>query len=502
MSSSIRQTRLGVALLLNARLLSLPKITDYPLMDMKTEPSTPEAATRVESDLLGEMHVAQQHLYGVQTARAVENFPITGVLLNQFPEFVRALAMVKKAAALANRELEAITPQISDAIVAACDDIITGKHHEHFVVDMIQGGAGTSTNMNANEVVANVGLEKLGRARGDYLHLHPNDHVNRSQSTNDVYPTAIRLAVLMQYEALVTALLALGEAFSAKATAFSGIVKVGRTQLQDAVPMTLGMEFASFAVAVEEDAKHLRHAAELLKTVNLGGTAIGTGIAAPTGYCERAIAHLSAVSGFELQRARDLIEASSDLGALVSFSSALKRVSVKLSKISNDLRLLSSGPRTGIGEISLPAAQPGSSIMPGKVNPVIPEMVSQVAYQVIGHDVTVTMAAEAAQLQLNAMEPVVAFNVLNSIRLLTNAVTVLRERCVAGIEANARHCEEQLRGSLVLVTALVPYIGYDKAVQVATTAQNGALTVLEASQSLGFLSDKEFQDILVAEGLA
>ncbi|MEP9398187.1 aspartate ammonia-lyase [Mesorhizobium sp. KR2-14] len=469
---------------------------------MKTEPSTPEAATRVESDLLGEMHVPQQHLYGVQTARAVENFPITGVLLNQFPEFVRALAMVKKAAALANRELEAITPQISDAIVAACDDIIAGEHHEHFVVDMIQGGAGTSTNMNANEVVANVGLEKLGRARGDYVHLHPNDHVNRSQSTNDVYPTAIRLAVLMQYEELVAALLALGEAFSAKAAAFSGIVKVGRTQLQDAVPMTLGMEFASFAVAVEEDAKHLRHAAELLKTVNLGGTAIGTGIAAPAGYCERAIAHLSAVSGFELQRARDLIEASSDLGALVSFSSALKRVSVKLSKISNDLRLLSSGPRTGIGEISLPAVQPGSSIMPGKVNPVIPEMVSQVAYQVIGHDVTVTMAAEAAQLQLNAMEPVVAFNVLNSIRLLTNAVTVLRERCVVGIEANARHCEEQLRGSLVLVTALVPYIGYDKAVQVATTAQNGGLTVLEASQSLGFLSDKEFQDILVAEGIS
>ncbi len=471
-------------------------------MDMKTEPSTPEAATRIESDLLGEMHVPQQYLYGVQTARAVENFPITGVLLNQFPEFVRALAMVKKAAALANRELEAITPQISDAIVAACDDIIAGEHHEHFVVDMIQGGAGTSTNMNANEVVANVGLEKLGRARGDYMHLHPNDHVNRSQSTNDVYPTAIRLAVLMQYEELVTALLALGQAFSAKAEAFSGIVKVGRTQLQDAVPMTLGMEFASFAVAVEEDAKHLRHAAELLKTVNLGGTAIGTGIAAPAGYCERAIAHLSAVSGFELQRARDLIEASSDLGALVSFSSALKRVSVKLSKISNDLRLLSSGPRTGIGEIALPAVQPGSSIMPGKVNPVIPEMVSQVAYQVIGHDVTVTMAAEAAQLQLNAMEPVVAFNVLNSIRLLTNAVTVLRERCVVGIEANARHCEEQLRGSLVLVTALVPYIGYDKAVQVATTAQSGNLTVLEASQRLGFLSDKEFQDILVAEGLA
>ncbi|MEP9371922.1 aspartate ammonia-lyase [Mesorhizobium sp. KR1-2] len=468
---------------------------------MQPEPSASDSATRIESDLLGEMRLAQEHLYGVQTARAVENFPITGVLLNEYPELVRALAMVKKAAALANEELGTITPAQAEAIVQACDEIIAGRHHQHFVVDMVQGGAGTSTNMNANEVIANVGLEKMGRARGDYVHLHPNDHVNRSQSTNDAYPTAVRVAVLMQHEELVAALQHLAEAFSEKAKAFSGISKVGRTQLQDAVPMTLGMEFASFAVAMEEDAKHLRQTAELLRPVNLGGTAIGTGIAAPAGYCERAIAHLSAVSGYEFSRARDLIEASSDLGALVSFSGALKRVSIKLSKICNDLRLLSSGPRAGLREISLPAVQPGSSIMPGKVNPVIPEVVTQVAYQVMGNDVTVAMAAEAAQFQLNAMEPVVVFNVLNSIRMLTRAATVLRERCVVGIQANAAHCEEQLRGSLVLATALVPHIGYEKAVQVAKTAQDTGATVLETLERLGFLSAAEFQAILASEGI-
>lgn len=377
------------------------------------------AATRMEQNLIGERSIPLDCLYGVQTLRAVENFPITGARLGQFPELVRGLTLVKKAAALANGELGVLPNVIVRTIVAACDEVMAGRHHEHFVVDMIQGGAGTSTNMNANEVIANVGLALLGHTPGEYQHLHPNDHVNRSQSTNDAYPTAIRLALLAQTEVLVVAAERLAEAFFERAEAFQGIGKVGRTQLQDAVPMTLGMEFASFGAVVEDDVRHLKEVSELLKEINLGGTAIGTGIAAPKGYDACVIVHLSRISNFRLVRARDLIAASSDMGALVTYSGALKRIAVKVSKICNDLRLLASGPRADLGEISLPTVQPGSSIMPGKVNPVIPEAVSQVASQISGHDLAVTMAAEAGQLQFNATEPLIAFNLLQSVRFLT-----------------------------------------------------------------------------------
>ena len=350
---------------------------------------------RTESDSLGPKQLTRETVWGIHTARALENFPITGVPLAHFPELVQALAMVKKAAALANRELGALDAARAAAIASTCDEIIAGRHHEHFVVDMIQGGAGTSTNMNANEVIANLALQGLGHAPGDYAQLHPNDHVNRSQSTNDVYPTAIRLAVLEACAPLRAEQQRLADAFAERARAFAPVIKVGRTQLQDAVPMTLGMEFAGFAATIEEDIARLGELAALLREVNLGGTAIGTGVTTPAGYAALAVRHLAAISGEPLVEARDRIEASSDLGAFVTVSGVLKRIAVKLSKICNDLRLLSSGPRAGLGEIRLPPMQAGSSIMPGKVNPVIPEVVNQVAYQVIGNDLTVTLAAEA-----------------------------------------------------------------------------------------------------------
>lgn len=436
-------------------------------------------ATRREKDSLGEMDVPTEVLYGIHTARAVANFPITGVTLSHFPDLVVALAMVKKAAALTNRELGALPEKIASPIISVCDDIISGQHHDQFVVDMIQGGAGTSTNMNANEVIANLALIRMGHDAGDYAFLHPNDHVNRSQSTNDVYPTALRLATLLSCEPLLNQQARLADAFSERAKAFSDVLKVGRTQLQDAVPITLGMEFGSFAETVAEDIERLRQASALLTEVNLGGTAVGTGINAPSGYPERAVRHLSEISGVSFVESRNRIEAGSDLGAFVTFSSVLKRIAVKISKLCNDLRLLSSGPRAGLGEINLPAVQAGSSIMPGKVNPVIPEMVNQVAYQVIGNDLTVTLAAEAGQLQLNAMEPVLIFNILQSMRMLTRAFEVLTDRCIVGIEADVERCANLLSGSLVPATALVPIIGYDKAAAIAKQALASGRSVLE-----------------------
>ncbi|QPC95349.1 aspartate ammonia-lyase [Mesorhizobium sp. INR15] len=438
------------------------------------------------------MQLPVDALYGIQTARALDNFPITDVPISHFPELVVALAMVKKACALANRELLALDENICDLIVKACDEIIAGNHHAAFVVDMIQGGAGTSTNMNANEVIANIGLGMLGAAPGSYDRLHPNDHVNRSQSTNDVYPTAMRLAVLSQCEPLKAAMERLVRAFERKATAFAAIGKVGRTQLQDAVPMTLGMEFAGFAATVAEDIERVARLAKLLKEVNLGGTAIGTGINAPPGYGALAVSHLSGICGYQLIQARNLVGATSDVGAFVTFSGVLKRIAVKLSKICNDLRLLSSGPRAGLGEIRLPAVQPGSSIMPGKVNPVIPEVVNQVAYQVIGNDLTVTFAAEAGQLQLNAMEPVMLFNILQSVRILTRAILVLSDRCIDGIEADKERCEALVDGSLILATALVPRIGYESAARVAGTAKATGRTIAEIVAEFGLMSATEF----------
>lgn len=454
------------------------------------------ARHRIESDFLGELKIPGEALYGIQTARAVENFPITDLRLRDFPELVVALAMVKKACVLANADAGVIGETIRDAIIEACDSIIGGDHHQHFVIDMIQGGAGTSTNMNANEVIANVALLRLGYRPGDYQHLHPNDHVNRSQSTNDVYPTAMRLAVVSQCGNLTSAMQTLQQAFADKAAEFANIGKVGRTQLQDAVPMTLGMEFGGFAATITEDIHRITQLSELLKEVNLGATAIGTGINAPAGHGDRAIRYLCSISGHRFTKAQNLIEATSDVGAFVTFSGVLKRIAVKLSKICNDLRLLSSGPRTGIGEIRLPPVQPGSSIMPGKVNPVIPEVVNQVAYQVIGNDLTVTFAAEAGQLQLNAMEPVIILNVLQSIRILSRAIDVLAMRCVRGIEADVARCSSLVNNSLVVVTALAPVIGYDDAARVASVALKSGKTVADTVSELGLMKSEAFDKLV------
>lgn len=444
---------------------------------------------RIESDLIGEMPLPAGTLYGIHTARAKINFPISGMALSRYPDLIVSMAMVKKAAALANFETNCLSSSHLHAITAACDEIIDGLHHEAFVVDMIQGGAGTSTNMNANEVIANLALSKLGREAGEYSHLHPNDVVNRSQSTNDVYPTAIRVASIRASGVLADAMSRLASAFQERATAFGDIPKVGRTQLQDAVPMTLGMEFAAFRSSIERDMRALRSATHLLREVNLGGTAIGTGVNAPKDFARKAIAHLSAISGIALVPSENLVEASFDVSALVALSGALKGIALRLSKICNDLRLLSSGPRAGFGEILLPAVQAGSSIMPGKVNPVIPEVVNQVAFQVVGSDLAVTLAAEAGELQLNAMEPVIAFNLLTSMRILTSALDTLRIRCVTGIQPNEQRCRALLAGSLAHAAALVPQLGYERAAAIAKAARETGSTLQETITRLGLAAD-------------
>ena len=452
--------------------------------------------TRIEHDLLGEQAVPEQAWYGIQTQRAKQNFTITGVPISHFPELIRALAMVKSAAAQANRQLGLLEEHKADAIVAACIDIMNGTLHDQFVVDLIQGGAGTSTNMNANEVIANLALSKLGYARGQYKQLHPNNDVNRSQSTNDAYPTAARLAIIFAAQPLKDAIAELQQSFAAKAKDFAHILKMGRTQLQDAVPMTLGQEFEAFAVNLGEETARINDACRLLCEVNLGGTAIGTGINAHPRYAPLAIGHLADISGQPVSLAHNLVEATSDMGAFVTFSSVLKRLAVKLSKISNDLRLLSSGPRTGLGEIQLPAMQPGSSIMPGKVNPVIPEAVNQTAFQVIGADLAVTLAAEAGQLQLNAMEPLIIYNILNSSRMLGEAIRMLDERCIRGIQANEAQCASHLHNSIGIITALVPYIGYDNASRIASQALTSGATVAELVRHEQLISEEHLAAIL------
>jgi aspartate ammonia-lyase len=456
---------------------------------------------RIERDSLGEMAIPADADYGIHTARAAANFPITGTLLRHFPEMIEALAMTKKAAAMANRDLGVLSPPIARAIISACDRVMAGEATRDFIVDMVQGGAGTSTNMNANEVIANLALASMGRPRGDYATIHPNDHVNLSQSTNDVYPTAVRLTMVRAVPALVAAQTALKDALMAKAMEFDDVIKVGRTQLMDAVPMRLGSEFRAFAVTVGEDIERLREFSRLLCEVNLGGTAIGTGINTPDDYAATAIRHLSTISGVPMVLAGDLIEATSDMGAFVTFSGVLKRIAVKLSKISNDLRLLNSGPRAGLGEIRLPAVQAGSSIMPGKINPVMPEVVNQIAYQVIGNDLTVTIAAEAGQLQLNAMEPVIVFNILQSMRMLTRGMTVLREKCVVGIEADRERCRELLDQSLVSVTALNPYIGYAEASRVAKEALKSRRSVREVVLAEKLMSEAQLAEAFSPEKL-
>ena len=452
--------------------------------------------TRTEHDLLGERDVPDDALYGVQTLRALENFPISNVPLRDFPALIQALAAVKEAAALANAELGLLDPPIVDPIVRAAREVRAGRHHEHFLVDMFQGGAGTSTNMNANEVIANRALELMGRKRGDYHIVHPNNHINLSQSTNDVYPTALKLALHTSLEALRTAERELAEAFLRKGEEFRSLLKMGRTQLQDAVPMTLGQEFSAFGHTILEDVDRLGEAQTLIREINMGATAIGTGINAAPGYAEAVRKHLSAIVGLELITAPDLVEATSDTGAFVQLSGVLKRCAVKVSKICNDLRLLSSGPRAGLGEINLPPMQPGSSIMPGKVNPVIPESVNQVCFDIIGGDVTVTMAAEAGQLQLNVFEPVIAFRLLRGIESMRNACLVLREKCIDGITANPERMRWFVERSVGIVTALVPVLGYETSTQIALEALATHRGVYDVVCERGLMTREELDQLL------
>ncbi len=456
---------------------------------------------RLEHDLLGEREIPDDAYYGIQTQRAIENFRITDVPLHHFPIFIKALAQVKKAAALANAELNILDKNISQFICMACDEIIAGHWHDQFLVDMIQGGAGTSTNMNANEVIANRALELAGKQKGDYDYIHPNNHVNLGQSTNDAYPTAIRLATLQSLPQLLDALQELCDTLKLKAQEFSDVIKMGRTQLQDAVPMTLGQEFEAFSVTLNEDFHRIQEGEKLFLELSLGGTAIGTGINAHPDYSKIAIEHLRHITQFPVIASANFIEATWDTGAFVLFSGILKRLATKLSKISNDLRLLSSGPRCGFGDITLPAMQPGSSIMPGKVNPVIPEVVNQVAFQTIGNDLTITMASEGGQLQLNAFEPVIAFNLFQTTTMLTRAMKTLASLCIKDIVANKAACRKSVENSIGLVTALNPLIGYEKSTNIAKEALATGESVFDLVLKYNYLTREKLEEVLRPENM-
>jgi aspartate ammonia-lyase len=456
-------------------------------------------ATREEHDLLGSRAVPADAYWGVHSLRAVENFPISGQTVATARDLVDALAAIKEAAALANRDLGLLDPERAAAIVAACEEIRAGALHDQFVVDLIQGGAGTSTNMNSNEVIANRALELLGEPRGAYARLHPNEHVNMGQSTNDVYPTALKLAAWSGIRRLIAAMGVLRTAFSDKAVEFADVLKMGRTQLQDAVPMTLGQEFGAYALMLAEDEARLTEAASLICEINMGATAIGTGITAHPEYAARVCAHLRTITGVPLVTAQNLVEATQDCGAFVQLSGVLKRVAVKLSKTCNDLRLLSSGPRAGLNEINLPPRQAGSSIMPGKVNPVIPEVVNQVAFEVIGNDVTITIAAEAGQLQLNAFEPVIYYSIARSIAHLTAACLTLEANCVRDITANRERLRATVENSIGIVTALNPYIGYANATEVALEAHASGRGVADLVVEKGLMTRERLDAILLPE---
>jgi aspartate ammonia-lyase len=456
---------------------------------------------RVESDLLGPLKVNANAYYGVQTQRAIENFKISGQKLSSYPQMINALAAVKKAAAKTNYELGLLDENLYLAIAETCDEIISGDLHEEFPIDMIQGGAGTSVNMNANEVIANRVIEKLGHLKGEYSYCSPNDHINLSQSTNDAYPTALKMALLAMNADLVKKLVKIVAAFREKGKEFSSVIKMGRTQLQDAVPMSLGQEFEAFAATLEEDISKLNNNANLFVEINMGATAIGTGLNAPVGYANLCAKNLAQITGYSIVSAPNLVEATPDTGSYVIYSSALKRLAVKLSKICNDLRLLSSGPRAGFFEINLPPMQPGSSIMPGKVNPVIPEVVNQVCYKVIGNDLTVTFAAEAGQLQLNVMEPVLSHSIMESINFLGNALDTLREKCVTGITANKDVCLNMVRNSIGIVTALNPYIGYKNSTEIAKEALETGRSVYDLVLERGILSEERLNEILDPENM-
>ncbi len=458
-------------------------------------------AFRLEHDLLGDLQVPQSVYYGVQTQRALENFDISGVNLQLYPQIIIAFAEVKMAAALANHELGLLPDDMKNAIVHACNDVKDGLLNEHFVVDVVQGGAGTSTNMNANEVIANRALEVLGHERGAYEYCHPNNHVNMSQSTNDAYPTALKIALIRMKEQLSEELEWLIESLHKKAKEFFPIIKIGRTQLQDAVPISLGQSFEAYAVTLEEEIQRLTNNTDLFLEVNMGGTAIGTGINTSPRYTELVIKHLREVTNLEIVKATNLIEATQDTGAFIMFSSAVKRLAIKLSKMCNDLRLMSSGPRAGFGEINLPAVQPGSSIMPGKVNPVIPEVVNQIAFKVMGNDLCVNMAVEAGQMELNAFEPIIAAALFESMNLLMNGMSTLRIRCIEGITANEERCRENVINSISIVTLLQPALGYETCSALSKEALADNRSIYDLVLEKGLMEKEALERLLSPENM-
>lgn len=462
---------------------------------------TESKPTRTESDLLGSREIPEQALYGVQTLRGIENFRISKFHLNEYPDFINGLAITKMGAAVANSKLGLLTEQQTEAILSACKEILDGKHHNQFPVDMIQGGAGTTTNMNANEVIANRALEIMGHRRGEYQFCSPNDHVNRSQSTNDAYPTAIHIGMYFTHKKLVEHFEQLIASFRRKAEEFKHVVKMGRTQLEDAVPMTLGQTFNGFASILQNEIRNLEFAAEEFLTVNMGATAIGTGITSEPGYADLCVKALSEITGWNIVLSDDLVGATSDTSCLVGYSSAMRRVAVKMNKICNDLRLLASGPRCGLGEFNLPPMQPGSSIMPGKVNPVIPEVMNQISYKVIGNDLCVAMSGEAAQMELNAMEPVMAQCCFESAELLMNGFDTLRTLCVDGITANEETCRRYVHDSIGVVTALNPVIGYKNSTKIAKEALESGKGVYDLVLEHNILSKEDLDTILKPENM-
>lgn len=457
---------------------------------------------RKEHDFLGEKELPDNLYYGIQTTRAIENFNISGIPFSHYPVFIKSLAEVKKACAQTNLEFKWLEKDVAEAIIKACDEIIDGKLIDQFPLDIIQGGAGTSINMNANEVIANRALELLGHKKGEYNIIHPNNHVNLSQSTNDVFPTAMRIATIKYGIQLQSEMTNFKNSLLNKSEEFKDVIKMGRTQLQDAIPMTLGQEFHAWAVTIEEDIQRLEYARNLLLEINLGGTAIGTCLNAPKGFASRVTKIISKNTNMNLVCASDLIEATQDCGCYIQYSGVLKRIAAKLSKISNDLRLLSSGPRTGLNEINLPPRQPGSSIMPGKVNPVIPEVMNQVAFDVIGNDISITMAAEAGQLELNAMEPVIAYKLFSSMKHLRNALKTLRINCIDGITANKERCRKMVTDSIGIVTVLNPVLGYEACSKIARTALNTGKSVEEIVLDMNLLSKDELEKLLTPENMA
>ncbi|WP_346190189.1 aspartate ammonia-lyase [Desulfobacter hydrogenophilus] len=477
------------------------RILNDKIFENKKSDDVVTSGFRLEHDSLGTRDISNDVYYGVQTQRAMENFAISGVHINNFEHMIEALAMVKKAAAMANHELGRIDQAKMEAIAQACDEILYGKLHDQFTVDMFQGGAGTSTNMNANEVIANRGLEVMGYNKGEYQYLHPNDHVNCSQSTNDTYPTAIKLAVLLSKKNLVRAMEELRNCLERKAEEFKDVLKMGRTENQDAVPMTLGQEFSAYAVMIDSAINSIIQAAEAFRDVNMGATAIGTGINSPPGYASLVVKKLTQVSGFQLRRAKNLVEATQNAGIFVHMSANLKLAAVQISKICNDLRWLSSGPRCGLNEINLPPMQPGSSIMPGKVNPVIPELMNQICYQVMGYDTVVSMAAESSELELCMGEPIIAFDLLHGMMILKNGCITLVARCISGIEANRDMCQRYVQTSIGLVTALVPVIGYEQSASIAKEALKTGESVYNLVLEKGVLTRAQLDEMLRPENM-